>query len=41
MMDTLVSIMYFMLGCLIFLVVCGWTIYVLGDLPNEEKNGRK
>ena len=40
-MNTLVSAIYFMLACLIFLLVCGWTIYILGDLPNEEKNDSK
>jgi len=41
MMSTLLSMMYAGLACLIFLVICGWTIYILGDIHNEEENGRK
>jgi len=41
MLKTLVSMLCFGIVGVIFLLVCGLIIYVLGDIYDEEENGRK
>jgi len=41
MLNTLVSMLCLGIVAVIFLLVCGLIIYILGDIFNEEENDRK